>query len=96
VTLGDSALRLSERAKCVVQTSRRIGNVRTDPSGIEVTERLQTIEGALHVPLNALERLAPNEHAPERYRRWLDALTAVHVEVLDDFLALTTGHGRPE
>jgi hypothetical protein len=43
-----------------------MGDVRTDPSGTEVTERLQEIDGALHVALNALERLAPNEQAPER------------------------------
>jgi hypothetical protein len=55
-------------------------------------EQLQEIEGALHVALNALERLAPNEHAPEPYRRWLDALTAVHAEVLDDFLVLSMSH----
>jgi hypothetical protein len=34
-----------------------MGNVRTDPSGTEVSERLQEIEGALHVALSALERL---------------------------------------
>ena len=70
-----------------------MGDVRTDPSGAQVSERLQTIEGGLHVALNALEQLAPSEQAPERYRRWLDALTAVHTEVLDDFLALSTGRG---
>ena len=72
-----------------------MGDVRTDPSGTEVTERLRKIEGALHVALNALERLAPNEHAPEPYRRWMDALTAVHAEVLDDFLVRSTGR-RPD
>ena len=72
-----------------------MGNVRTYLSGTDVTERLQEIEGALHVALNALERLAPNEHAPEPYRRWMDALTAVHAEVLDDFLARSTGR-RPD
>ena len=66
--------------------------MRTDPSGTEVTERLQEIEGGLHVALTALERLAPNEQAPERYRRWIDALTVVHTEVLDDFLALSMSH----
>jgi len=50
-----------------------MSDVRTDPSGTEVSERLQTIEGGLHVALNALEQLAPTEQAPERYRRWLDA-----------------------
>ena len=70
-----------------------MGDVRTDPSGTEVSERLQAIESALHVALNALEQLAPTEQAPVRYRRWLDALTAVHVEVLDDFLTLSTGRG---
>jgi hypothetical protein len=70
-----------------------MGNPGTDPSGTAVTEPLQTIEGALHVALNALDQLAPHEHAPERYRRWLDALTAVHAEVLDDFLVLSTGRG---
>jgi hypothetical protein len=72
-----------------------MADVRTDPSGTEVTERLQEIEGALHVALNALERLAPNEHAPEPYRRWMDALTAVHAGVLDDFLVRSTGR-RPD
>ena len=71
-----------------------MSDVRSDPSGTEVSERLQTIEGGLHVALNALEQLAPNEQAPERHRRWLDALTAVHAEVLDDFLALSMAH-RP-
>jgi len=70
-----------------------MSDVRTDPSGTEVSERLQTIEGGLHVALNALEQLAPTEQAPERYRRWLDALTAVDADVLDDFLALATGRG---
>jgi hypothetical protein len=73
-------------------TSLAWATPRTDPSGTEVTERFQEIEGALHVVLNALEWLAPNEQALERYRRWMDALTAVHAEVLDDFLALSTGH----
>jgi len=50
-----------------------MSDVRTDPSGTEVSERLQTIEGGLHVALNDLEQLAPTEQAPERYRRWLDA-----------------------
>jgi hypothetical protein len=71
-----------------------MGDVRTDPSGTEVSERLQAIEGTLHVALNAVERLAPNEQAPERYRRWMDALIVVHTEVLDDFLARSTGR-RP-
>ena len=44
-----------------------MADVRTDPSGTEVTDRLQEIEGALHVALNALEPLPPNEHAPEPY-----------------------------
>jgi hypothetical protein len=72
-----------------------MGDVRTDPRGTEVTERLQEIEGGLHVALNALERLAPNEQASEPYRRWMDALTGVHAEVLDDFLARSTGR-RPD
>lgn len=72
-----------------------MSDVRTDPSGTEVSERLQTIEGGLHVALNALEQLAPNEHAPERYRRWIDALTVVHTEVLDDFLTLSMSR-RPD
>jgi hypothetical protein len=63
----------------------------TDLSGTEVTERLQEIEGGLHVALNALEHLAPNEYAPARYRRWMDALAVVYTEVLDDFLARSTG-----
>jgi hypothetical protein len=70
-----------------------MSDVRTDPNGTEVTDQLQMIEGALHVALHALDRLAPTEHAPVRYRRWLDALTVVHTEVLDDFLALSTGRG---
>jgi hypothetical protein len=72
-----------------------MGDVRTDPSGTEVTERLQTIERALDVALTAFERLAPNEQAPEPYRRWMAALTAVHAEVLDDFLVRSTGR-RPD
>jgi hypothetical protein len=43
-----------------------MADVRTDPRGTEVTERLQEIEGALHVALNALERLVPNEQALSR------------------------------
>jgi len=72
-----------------------VADVRTDPSGTEVTDQFQEIEGALHIALNALERLAPNEQAPEPYRRWMDALTAVHAGVLDDFLARSTGQ-RPD
>jgi hypothetical protein len=70
MTRGDSALRLSERAN--VLSKRAAAWATFAPTR---ARRLQAYEGALRVPLNALERLAPNEHAPEPYRRWMEALT---------------------